>query len=331
MSIHPTTPEAEESESLRARVDALEAENAALRAERDQAVRITDLVPSLIYLYDLSEQRNVYANRQLAESLGYSAEEILRMGAGVLPAIMHPEDLATMPEHIGRLLQAPDGVCLEVAYRCRRPDGAWRWYLSRDMTFSRDEGGSPRVILGLVDDITERRRAEEGLRIQAEEIARQAEELERREDERLALQQQVIEAHRDALRELSTPLLPIADRVLAMPLIGAIDPARSQRILEVLLQGIVEQQAQVAILDITGVREVDAQVADALVRVVKAAGLLGAGVVLTGISPAVARALVGSGADLGTTVTLGTLQSGIAYALARAPLRRAGGREACRP
>jgi rsbT co-antagonist protein RsbR len=325
-----TELEAENAE-LRARVAALTAEAAELRADCDQMRRICDLSPNLIYLYDLVEQRNIYGNRQLGESLGYSPEELKAMGAAVMPTIGHPDDLATMPEHIGRLLTARDGEVNEIAYRCRRSDGSWRWLLSRDITFGRGADGAPRLILGVVEDITERRRAEDELRTQADQIRRQAEELARHEAERAALHEQIIQAQRRALRELSTPLLPIADGVLAMPLIGAIDPDRSQRILEVMLEGIAAARAQVAILDVTGVREAGAQFVHALIRVTKAARLLGAEVVLTGISPAVAEALAAEGAELGDTITLGTLQSGIAHALVRTASADARARRADTP
>ncbi|AKT38098.1 PAS domain S-box protein [Chondromyces crocatus] len=310
----------EEVERLRAQVAALESEASGLREERDRFRRLCDLSPNVIYLYDLDESRNLYANRQLAELLGYGTEDMLRMGGTLMATIGHPDDMAVMPEHIGRLRQARDGDVLEVAYRCQRPDGSWRWLLSKDIVFGRDEAGRPRWILGVVEDVTERRRAEDELRLQEHEIARQAEELLVREAERAALQDQVIEAHQVAMRELSTPLMPIADQVLAMPLVGTIDRERSQRILEVLLDGISEQQAHVAILDITGVREANGQVADALIRVARAARLLGAEVVLTGVSPSVAQALMAADVDLGETLTLGTLQAGISYAL-----RRTGG------
>jgi rsbT co-antagonist protein RsbR len=306
-----------ESAQLRAQVAALRAEVAELRADRDQMCRICDLSPNLIYLYDLAEQRNIYGNRLLGVSLGYSPEELKAMGAAVMPTIGHPDDMAAMPAHIDRLLAARDGEVNEIAYRCRRADGSWRWLLSRDTTFERGADGSPRLILGVVEDITERRHAENELRSQADEIRRQAEELARHESERATLQEQVIQAQQHALRELSTPLLPIADRVLAMPLIGTIDPDRARRILEVLLEGITAARAQVAILDVTGVREANVQIAHALTRVTKAARLLGAEVVLTGISPAVAEALAAAGAELGDTLTLGTLQSGITHALGR--------------
>jgi rsbT co-antagonist protein RsbR len=131
----------------------------------------------------------------------------------------------------------------------------------------------------------------------------------------MALQEQMIEVQRAALRELSTPLIPLADEVVAMPLIGSIDSGRAQQIIETLLEGVAEHQAEVVILDITGVQMVDTQVASALMRAAQAVKLLGARVVLTGIRPEVAQTLVGMGADLGDIVTLSNLQSGIAYVL----------------
>jgi rsbT co-antagonist protein RsbR len=125
----------------------------------------------------------------------------------------------------------------------------------------------------------------------------------------------VIEAQRAALRELSTPLVPLADGVIAMPLIGTIDSVRAHEVMEKLLDGIISLRARTAILDITGVKVVDTMVADALLKVARAARLFGAHVILTGIGPDVARSLGQIGADLSGIVTLGTLQSGIAHAL----------------
>jgi PAS domain S-box-containing protein len=135
------------------------------------------------------------------------------------------------------------------------------------------------------------------------------------EEERQRLQEEVIMAQDAVLRELSTPLVPIADGVIAMPLVGAIDTRRAHQIMEALLEGISEQQAETAILDITGVKVVDTQVASALLRAAQAARLLGTRVVLTGIGAEVAQALVHLGADMQGIVTLSNLQSGIAYAM----------------
>jgi len=107
-----------------------------------------------------------------------------------------------------------------------------------------------------------------------------------------------------------------------MPLIGSIDSARAQQVLETLLEGVVRARARTAIIDITGVPVVDTQVADALLRAARAAGLLGARVVLTGISPEVAQTLVQLGADLSRITTKATLQSAVADALRTAARRK---------
>ncbi|WP_437934804.1 PAS domain-containing protein [Sorangium sp. So ce341] len=145
------------------------------------------------------------------------------------------------------------------------------------------------------------------------------------EAERAALQEKIIVAQQAALRELSTPLIPIADRVVAMTLVGTIDTARAAQIMETLLAGISNHGAHTAILDVTGVRAVDTHVADALTRTARAAQLLGTRVVLTGVGPDVAQTLVTLGVDLSGITTLGTLQSGIAYALRHTARSRQAG------
>jgi PAS domain S-box-containing protein len=166
----------------------------------------------------------------------------------------------------------------------------------------RDEQGRPTACCKILRDMAPLRRAEE---------------------ERRRLQEQVIAAQRAALQELSTPLVPIAQGVLVMPLVGAIDAARADRMLGALLEGVASQSARVAILDVTAVKGVDAQVAEALVGAARAARLVGAEVVLTGIQPAVAQAFVELGADLGTIATMSTLGEGVDYALGRAGRCRA--------
>jgi rsbT co-antagonist protein RsbR len=149
----------------------------------------------------------------------------------------------------------------------------------------------------LQQDLAERQRKEVALR-QAEE-------------ERLKLQDEIIRMQAAALEQLSTPLIPISDDILVMPLIGTIDSQRAQKMTETLLQGLAMHRARAAILDITGVPVVDIEVAQGLLRAAQAARLLGARVVLTGIRPEVAQTLVGIGADLQGIVTYSTLQNGI--------------------
>lgn len=139
----------------------------------------------------------------------------------------------------------------------------------------------------------------------------------RMEQERVALQEQIIQAQQAALRELSMPLIPITDELVAMPLIGSVDSRRAQQVLETLLEGVSEKHASFAILDITGVPVVDTQVANALIRTAQAVQLLGAQMILTGIRPEVAQTLVGLGTDLRGIVTRSSLQAGIAYATKR--------------
>lgn len=140
-------------------------------------------------------------------------------------------------------------------------------------------------------------------------------ELRRAEAERASLQAQVIEAQRSALRELSTPLIPIADNVVAMPLIGAIDEQRADQLMDVLLKGVSTHRAETVILDITGVHVVDTQIANVFVQAARAVRLLGAEVMLTGVQPRLAETLVRMGVDLRGIRTLGSLQAGIAAAL----------------
>ncbi|MDQ2996720.1 MAG: STAS domain-containing protein, partial [Chloroflexota bacterium] len=153
--------------------------------------------------------------------------------------------------------------------------------------------GDQHRFIGIAHDLTERKRV-------AEEQAR--------------LQERIIKAQAATLAELSTPLIPISDDVVVMPLIGAIDSVRARQVLEMLLQGIERSHARVAILDITGVPLVDTQVAKSLIDAAQAGRLLGARIVLTGIRPEVAQTLVGLGVNLGDIVTHSTLQSGVAYA-----------------
>lgn len=139
----------------------------------------------------------------------------------------------------------------------------------------------------------------------------------RAEEEHARLQEEVIRAQAARLAELSTPLIPLSEQIVIMPLIGTIDTERAAQVLETLLRGIADHRAQIAVLDITGVPLVDSQVADALIRAAQAARLLGAQVVLSGIGPEVAQTLTGLGLDLRGIVTQSTVQRGIAYALGR--------------
>jgi len=117
--------------------------------------------------------------------------------------------------------------------------------------------------------------------------------------------------------EMSTPVIQVWQGVLVMPLVGAIDAARSSRIMEHLLDGIVRNQAEIVIMDITGVPLVDTAVAHYLLKTIKSASFLGAQCVLVGIGRETAMSIVHLGVDLGDVVTRNNLQAGLEYALGK--------------
>src|SRR5436190_16090114 len=123
--------------------------------------------------------------------------------------------------------------------------------------------------------------------------------------------ERVIREQQEAIRELSTPVLQVRERLLILPIIGVIDPHRARQLTEQLLRGIRTNRARVVVIDITGVAAIDASVANHLVLTVEAARLLGATVIVTGLSPEIAQTLVKIGVDLGKMTTVGDLQGGI--------------------
>jgi rsbT co-antagonist protein RsbR len=133
----------------------------------------------------------------------------------------------------------------------------------------------------------------------------------------LAAQLATIEEQRTVIREMSVPILPLTETTMVMPLVGALDSGRLQLVQEQALQAIERAPTQYLILDITGIPVVDRQVAHGFIQVVQMAKLLGTEVMLVGIRPEVAQALVGLGIRLDHIITRSTLQSGIAYTLQR--------------
>jgi len=125
------------------------------------------------------------------------------------------------------------------------------------------------------------------------------------ERERVIREQQV------AIRELSTPVLQVRERLLILPIIGAVDDRRARQLTEQLLGAIQSHRARVVVIDITGVASIDVTVANHLVQTVEAARLMGASAVITGLSSKIAQTLVDLGVDLGMLTTVGDLQGGL--------------------
>ena len=123
--------------------------------------------------------------------------------------------------------------------------------------------------------------------------------------------ERVIRQQQEAIRELSTPVLQVRERLLILPIIGVLDGQRARQLTEQLLRGIRANRARVVVIDITGVPTIDSTVANHLVQTVDASRLMGASVIITGLSPEIAQTLVTLGVELGKVNAVGDLQGGI--------------------
>jgi rsbT co-antagonist protein RsbR len=288
-----------ENAALRGRVGELENALARARAEvgpaepdayagcsRHVLVAVLDRSPSIIFVKDM-EGRYILMNQRFMDLFSLSREKLI----GNTDHACFPHDVAEMVRDRDQAI-IDGGVPLQFEETVPIKGEELTFFTIKFPLFDADN--RPLGLCGITTEITEKKRVEW---------------------ERDAMRERMLEAQREAVRELSTPLVPIADGVLAMPLVGRIDQVRAARIMDTLLEGISRQSAHTAILDITGVRAVDADVADALIGAARAARLLGARVVLSGLKPEVARTLVLLGADLGDIATVATLQTAIAHAL----------------
>lgn len=263
-----------------------------LRELNDLRQRYAMLVRALrlmIYDYDVATSTITWSG-ETEYVCGRTLSE-LDGGLAQWEALIHPDDR----ERALQLLDEAEAKLSEydIEYRFQHKNGSYVWILDRGYFLAGPDGKAARMV-GMMQNISE---------IKAIEF------------ERLQMQETIIAAQERALRELSTPLVPISDRAVALPLIGAIDQRRAQLIIETLLEGVSTRGAEIVIIDITGVATVDTFIADALIRAARAVRLLGAHVVLTGISPEVAQTLVSLGADLSVFETRATLQDGIALAM----------------
>jgi rsbT co-antagonist protein RsbR len=136
-------------------------------------------------------------------------------------------------------------------------------------------------------------------------------------DAYLRTREEVIRRQQDELIELSTPVVKLWQGVVALPLIGTLDSARTQVVMESLLQKIVETDSAIAIIDITGVPTVDTMVAQHLLKAVTAARLMGADCIISGIRPLIAQTIVHLGLDLSEVTTKSSLADAVTVALER--------------
>jgi rsbT co-antagonist protein RsbR len=265
----------------------------ALQASEARFREITQNIPGAVFQFTVRDGIWTvdFITERIQEIAGVSAAEVMH-DFKALMARVHPEDLEAYTASVVSAVERLTPWMFEGRYVL--PDGSIHWWqgTSTPVRNNRDEI----IFNGFVLNITDRKQAEEAIR-------------------QSQIQQEIILAQQATLEELSTPLIPISDTVMVMPLIGSMDSRRAQQVLDTLLHGVAVARAEVAIIDITGVSIVDTQVANALIRAAQAVKLLGAQVMLTGIRPEVAQTLVGLGVDLGMIITRSSLQSGIALAM----------------
>jgi rsbT co-antagonist protein RsbR len=252
-------------------------------AEREELFRLlADTVADVFWMLDFEQGRMIYINPAYETLWGRPRDAIYADRMEFARAI-HPEDrervVASLP------LQVRGDYAIE--YRIVRPDGTLRWLRTRTFPVP-DASGRARRVVGLATDITAQKESEQIIRDQAA-----------------------------ALRAMSTPLMPIHEGVLVMPIVGLMDEQRAQQLLLTLLDGVVQHAAEVVILDVTGtLGVVDSAVTNVLVSATRAARLLGARVVVTGLGPEMARGIIDLGLDMSEMVTRSTLEAGIRHALA---------------
>ncbi|SFQ67487.1 PAS domain-containing hybrid sensor histidine kinase/response regulator [Hymenobacter arizonensis] len=133
-----------------------------LRQSRHLLRQVLDLVPNLIFIYDLSKKRNTYSNRLSEQVLGYTSEELLAFSEdALLPGLVPPPALEQLREHFAQVAQLPGGEPLTLEFSVRHRDGSLRWLRSTHAPFARDASGQVTSIIGVAENITERRASEE--------------------------------------------------------------------------------------------------------------------------------------------------------------------------
>ena len=213
-------------------------------------------------------------------ALGVSVESFL--------SLIHEEDrdrvASALQSHLSR--REP----FDVEFRRRTSAGELRWLCSRGQALWDDRGKATRMA-GSLSDITTRKQAEVVLRERLETIQRQQE----------------------AIRTLSTPIIEVWEGVLAMPLVGVVDEQRAEQMIDVLLRAVERTRCRYAIVDLTGVDEIDLRTGEHILRLIRSVELIGARGIVVGIGPEVAQTIVALGVDLSRIITLANLREALVH------------------
>lgn len=293
-------------DEARQAMETLHAENAALHQEirtlQDELLRaherfrvFASTLPGVLWeVWGRPDENGTsYVTDSVRAVTGYSPDE-WQDNPGVWLDHVHPEDRLSVKAAIEECYVAKEAAGVQ-QYRIIAKDGRVVWLHVR-FSILRDENGDPLIFQAFGIDVSEQKRAEM---------------------ERDRAREELIHQQAAMLAEMSTPLIPITREIVAMPLVGRVDRIRAERVLDVLLHGISQARARFAILDITGVPQVDAEVAQMLVQASRASRMLGAQVFISGIRPEVAAALVSLGDELRDIPVCATLEHGIALVLRR--------------
>lgn len=290
------------SEQLRAERD--------VREQQDFIRQVIDSDPNLISVKD-NRGTFVLANRAAAEVYGRTPEEVVGQhdvdlyGDSAYAENYIAEDkqvLATLDERT-------------VEERVRRYTGEERWYQTTKRPLVLPNGDVQ--VLGFSVDITARRETLQRLEEAAAEVERRAAEAFRQAEAKAALVEEldqklgIIESQHQEILALSAPLLDVGERVLAVPIVGALTATRTIEIMTRLLNAIVERQVERVVVDLTGLETIEMDTAEQLMGIIRAIRLLGSEAVITGIRPAVAQIIVELGIDLSAFNTKRTLRAAL--------------------
>ncbi len=271
---------------LEKKIAALQKENKKLKLDRSLLNSLLTYIPDNIYFKD-KESRFVRVCKAFIDYLGFKSPE----------KVIGKTDFDIFDEEHARPAYEDEQKIMKTGEPIQKeekevyPDGSEKWVETTKVP-RYDEKGNIVGTFGISRDITEKKHWE----------------MER---------EKKLEAQREQLIELSTPVIDVWDGVLTVPILGSLDSERASRVSEALLTQIVEKRAGIAIIDISGISAVDSAVADRLIRTAKAVRLVGAEAVLTGVGVEIAQTIADLGIDMEGLKTMSTLKDGLRYAISR--------------
>ena len=253
-----------------------------------------EAVQDIYFRIEPMDWRIVEFNPAGVRMLGYESHDDVT-GKELMEIFEKPEDLVSMADDM--MQDAKAGNPLQKMETTIKTKTGESLVVEIAPHLSFDKKGTLVGVEGIMRDITERKRAEA-------ELARSEETL-----------KDLVQKLKLSQEELSTPVIRIWNRILALPLIGVIDTHRAQLIMDILLTAVVETQSKFIIVDVTGVASMDTEVTNHLIRTIQSTRLLGAECIITGIKPEIAQTMVHLGVDLSRLVIRSDMHDGLEYGL----------------